>query len=79
MTQQFLSEFVDGGPGCGRDDCQVQIMSGSTTLAYTPPVQNKDGTISFVQNNNTVTENKRCSSCGKSWTEQKTNARGSFL
>lgn len=22
-TQQFLSEFVDGGPGCGRDDCDV--------------------------------------------------------
>lgn len=79
MTQQFLSEFVDGGPGCSRDDCQIQVMSGSTTLAYAPPVQNKDGTIRFAPNHNVVTENKRCNSCGKSWTDQKTNARGQFL
>jgi hypothetical protein len=58
MTQQFLSEFVDGGPACSRDDCDV-IQGG-----WYPPILDPTQSSDVVQH-----QNKRCSSCGKSWTE----------
>lgn len=69
MTQKFLSEFVDGGQGCGRDDCQVVIVSGSTTLLYNPPAIDRQGNMIHTNTNTTITT-KRCRSCGKQWTEQ---------
>lgn len=69
MAQQFLSEFTDGGPGCSRDDCSIRIVSGSVTLAYYPPTFDKLG-MNTNRDRNITTSNKRCTSCGKSWTEQ---------
>jgi hypothetical protein len=69
MTQEFLAEFVDGGPGCCRDDCMITSTSSVTTAAYYPPVTTKDGLIANPDMNITTT-NQRCLSCGKKWTEQ---------
>ena len=49
----LLAEYVDGGPGCSRDDCM--------TRSANPPAQAADDP--------TITERGlRCLSCGKSWT-----------
>jgi len=70
MTQEFLAEFVDGGPGCSRDDCMIMDNGpGMVTAAYYPPVYNKDG-VNVNPNNNTSTQLRRCISCGKTWKEQ---------
>lgn len=64
----FLSEFVDGGPLCGRDDCMVREMGGSQTAMYFPPIYNAQG-ANINPDNNTKTLNKKCLSCGRAWTE----------
>lgn len=69
MRQTFLTEFIDGGPGCMRDDCMVSQGPSSTTLVYNPPVVNADG-ININRDTNRVQMTKRCLSCGKSWTEE---------
>jgi hypothetical protein len=69
MTKQFLAEFVDGGPGCCRDDCLVTITQSDTTAVYYPPIVTKEGVI-VNPDNNITTSNQRCLSCGKNWTEQ---------
>lgn len=68
MEQKFLAEFTDGGPGCMRDDCMVSEEPSSTTLAYYPPVYNSEG-VNINPNMNKTHKDKRCLSCGKSWTE----------
>ena len=68
MTQKFLSEFVDGGEGCMRDDCTVEILNGQTTLLHNPMTY--DGQGNPINNNrNITTTTKHCRSCGKRWTE----------
>jgi len=79
MTQQFLNEFVDGGPGCGRDDCMVEVIGGETTSLYTPPVVTDNGLTFKGPNNSTTRTHKRCAACGKSWTDESVNARGKLL
>lgn len=69
MTQKFLSEFVDGGPGCMRDDCQVQTVSGNVTLAYYPPTMDTIGN-NINPDKNITTNNQKCIACGKTWTER---------
>ena len=69
MTQTFLSEFVDGGPGCMRDDCQVQTVSGNVTLTYYPPTMDTLGN-NINPDKNITTNNQKCNACGKSWTER---------
>jgi hypothetical protein len=65
---KFIAEFIDGGPGCGRDDCIIQELGGSSTAAYYPPVYNaKNENIN--PDMNTTYRDRRCNSCGKSWTE----------
>lgn len=78
MTQQFLNEFIDGGPGCGRDDCIVEVTSGATTMHYVPPAINGNG-LTFNSPKTTTHTNKRCAACGKSWTDESYNAKGQFL
>jgi hypothetical protein len=68
MTKQLLAEFVDGGPGCSRDDCMVTESGGNTTLAYYPPIINAQG-VNVNPDKNKTHYDKRCLSCGKSWTE----------
>lgn len=68
MTQKFLSEFVDGGEGCMRDDCMVEILNGQTTLVHYPMTY--DGQGNAINNNKNVTSTtKYCKACGKRWTE----------
>ena len=73
MTKQFLAEFVDGGSGCMRDDCMItEDGPGMSTMAYYPPIYNKQG-INTNPDMNTTTHPRRCLSCGKSWTESYQN------
>lgn len=66
---KFISEFVDGGPGCMRDDCRVQELGGASTTTYFPPVFNASGE-NINPDMNSKYYNKRCLSCGKGWTER---------
>ena len=72
-VKSLLAEYVDGGPGCVRDDCMITeagpVMS---TLAYSPPVYNRQG-INTNPDINTTTQPRRCLSCGKTWTESYQN------
>lgn len=68
----FLSEFVDGGPGCGRDDCMIQDQGGSSTMTYYPPIYNAKGQ-NINPDKNIFYYNRRCLSCGKAWTEAHQN------
>lgn len=73
MTKQFLAEFVDGGTGCSRDDCMITENGPSmSTMAYYPPVYNKQG-VNTNPDMNTTTHPRRCLSCGKTWTESYQN------
>ena len=79
MTKVFLSEFVDGGPGCMRDDCFItENGPGMTTCAYYPPVYDKQGN-NTNPDMNTTTHKRRCLSCGKTWTESYQNGKITFL
>lgn len=70
MTKQLLAEFIDGGLGCMRDDCMItEDGPGMTTMAYYPPVYNKQG-VNTNPDMNITTYPRRCLACGKSWTEQ---------
>ena len=66
---KFLAEFTDGGPGCSRDDCMIMDGGGTSTCAYYPPIINAQG-VNVNPDMNIRTYNRRCNSCGKSWTEQ---------
>ncbi len=69
MTK-FLSEYTDGGPGCMRDDCMIQENGPSTTTSmFYPSTYNKQG-VNLNPDMNITTNNKRCLSCGKSWSER---------
>jgi hypothetical protein len=70
---EFLAEYVDGGPGCSRDDCQLSPNGpGMVTAAYYAPVWDKNGNnLNLDMNINT--SSIRCLSCGKTWTEQMRN------
>jgi len=68
----FLAEFVDGGVGCMRDDCRIQDGGGMQTMAYYPPVYNAQG-VNINPDMNVTTYNRRCTTCGKSWTESMQN------
>lgn len=67
-TQKFLSEFVDGGQGCSRDDCMVEILSSHTTLVHYPETYNMQN-VSINSNKNVSITTKYCKSCGKRWSE----------
>lgn len=78
-TTKFLSEFVDGGPGCSRDDCLItENGASSTTSAYYPPVYDKQGNNTNPDMNIT-THHRRCLSCGRTWTESVQNGKTTFL
>ena len=64
----FLSEFVEGGPTCMRDDCMITENGAYGTTAFFPPVSNKDGTNTNPDMNKT-TVRRRCLACGKAWDE----------
>lgn len=67
-----LNEFIDGGPGCMRDDCMIQEGPGYSTCAYYPPVYDKQG-VNINPDMNVHTYSKRCLSCGKGWSESYQN------
>ena len=50
----FLSEFVDGGPRCMRDDCMI-THNGPHQPTTEPDI---------------IIQPMRCLSCGKSWVER---------
>lgn len=79
MTKTFLSEFVDGGQGCMRDDCLItENGPSSTTCAYYPPIYNKQG-VNVNPDMNTTTRSRRCLSCGKTWTESTQNGKTTII
>lgn len=51
----LLAEYVDGGPGCSRDDCM-------TRSAHPPAQAADDPTI--------IERGIRCLSCGKTWLDR---------
>jgi hypothetical protein len=66
----FLAEYVDGGPGCSRDDCRLTPDGPSSkTLGHYPPVWDKNGN-NLNPDMNILTRPLRCLSCGKSWIEE---------
>jgi len=65
----LIQEFIDGGPDCSRDDCMISELNNTQTLAHYISMYNKDGVIIKKPDNNIITVNKRCFSCGKGWTE----------
>jgi hypothetical protein len=67
MTK-FLAEFVDGGPGCSRDDCMRSIVRSTSTLAHYQPTYDSNGNDVNPDKNKHVND-IRCLSCGKSWSE----------
>ena len=64
----FLSEFIDGGPHCMRDDCMITENGTHTTSAYFPPVYDAQGRNTNPDMNKTFVR-RRCLSCGKAWEE----------
>jgi len=72
-VKSLLAEYVDGGPGCVRDDCMITENGPSIiTSAYYPPVYDKQGNNTNPDMNIT-TQQRRCLSCGKTWTEKYQN------
>ena len=55
-TKTLLAEYVDGGPGCIRDDCDVRESFNKSLL-------NSDQSM-------LEEKTKRCLSCGKTWMEK---------
>ncbi len=55
-TKTLLAEYVDGGPGCVRDDCDVRESFKKSLL-------NSDQNV-------LEEKTKRCLSCGKTWMER---------
>jgi hypothetical protein len=55
-TKTLLAEYVDGGPGCVRDDCDVRESFNKSLL-------NSDTSVLEERT-------KKCVSCGKSWMEK---------
>jgi hypothetical protein len=58
-VKSLLSEYVDGGPGCIRDDCDLRESFNNVQL---------DSNVSMIEE-----KVRRCVSCGKSWTEKYQN------
>jgi len=58
-TKTLLAEYVDGGPGCVRDDCDLRESFNKVQL---------DSNASMIEE-----KVRRCLSCGKSWTERYQN------
>lgn len=67
----ILTETLLGcGPNCTRDDCMITENGPCTqTLAYYPPIYNKQG-VNTNPDMNITTRPIRCLSCGKSWEER---------
>jgi hypothetical protein len=57
--KSLLAEYVDGGPGCFRDDC-------TKTESFKKSLLNSDQSM-FEE------KTIRCLSCGKSWMEKYLN------
>ena len=55
-VKSLLAEYVDGGPGCVRDDCDVRETFKKSLL-------NSDQNVLEERT-------KRCLSCGKTWMER---------
>ena len=55
-TKTLLAEYVDGGPGCIRDDCDIRESFKKSLL-------NSDQNVLEERT-------KRCLSCGKTWMEK---------
>lgn len=66
---QFISEVVEGGPGCTRGDCMILDGGGHTTAAYYPPIYNAKGQ-NINPNMNITFSNRMCKTCNRSWTEE---------
>jgi len=58
-VKSLLAEYVDGGPGCVRDDCELRETFNKVQL---------DSNVSMIDE-----KVRRCLSCGKSWTERYQN------
>jgi len=53
-------------PQCPRDDCRFIESLGSTTLAYYPPIYDKNG-VNTNPDMNITTSALECLTCGKRW------------
>lgn len=53
-------------PECPRADCQFTESMSRSTLAYYPPVYDKNG-VNINPDGNTTTSTLNCLTCGKWW------------
>jgi hypothetical protein len=53
-------------PECPREDCKFVESDGIETLAYYPPVYDKNG-VNINWDKNKVRFNVNCITCGKIW------------
>jgi hypothetical protein len=53
-------------PECPREDCRFVESDGIETLAYYPPVYDKNG-VNINWDKNKVRFNVNCNTCGKIW------------
>lgn len=74
----FLPEYIDGGPGCIRDDCEVIESGNLSTMVHYPPIFDKQGNNTNPDRNITTVV-KRCKSCGKTWNESYENGTRTYF
>ena len=58
--------MTNPNPECPREDCKFINHGGSTTLAYYPPIYDKNG-VNTNPDRNTTTSMFECLTCGKKW------------
>ena len=64
-----MTNIIEGGPECQRDDCCVTDQLQFVTLAYHPPMLDQCNNNQNPDNNVTV-KKKHCLSCGKIWEQR---------
>ena len=58
--------MTNPNPECPREDCRILNHGGSTTLAYYPPIYDKNG-VNINPDKNITTSILECLTCGKMW------------
>jgi len=64
-----MTNFKNPNPDCERDDCKFTKSGGMSTLAYYPPMYNKDG-VNINPDRNITYFSVSCKTCGKQWSGQ---------
>lgn len=64
-----MTNIIEGGPYCDRDDCCVMTSNTTTVLPESGLTTNCENSNTVAPKDAQITLNKHCSSCGKMWTQ----------